>query len=155
MASLTSNLETFEKPGLVVSYKQSAAVIFKGALVGVNASGYLAGMSHAAASLKFVGVANEKIDNSAGAAGDKSLNVTKSGSFFSYGDERLGQGRNNAKAFLDEHPEMAKEIEGKVYAALGLDRDLVVPIERDADRSLPPEEMPDVPGVDAVEQAAA
>ena len=31
--------------------------------------------------------------------------VTKSGSFFSYGDERLGQGRGNAKAFLDEHPE--------------------------------------------------
>ena len=30
--------------------------------------------------------------------------VTKSGSFFSYGDERLGQGRNNAKAYLDEHP---------------------------------------------------
>ena len=37
--------------------------------------------------------------------------VTKSGSFFSYGDERLGQGRGNAKAFLDEHPETAKEIE--------------------------------------------
>src|SRR6266540_5385124 len=30
--------------------------------------------------------------------------VQKSGSFFSYGDERLGQGRNNAKAFLVEHP---------------------------------------------------
>ena len=29
--------------------------------------------------------------------------VTKSGSFFSYGDERLGQGRNNAKGYLDEH----------------------------------------------------
>ena len=51
--------------------------------------------------------------------------VTKSGSFFSYGDERLGQGRNNAKAFLDEHPEIAKEIEDKVYEALGIDRDLV------------------------------
>src|SRR6202048_1286659 len=55
--------------------------------------------------------------------------VTKSGSFFSYGDERLGQGRNNAKAFLDEHPETAREIENKVYAALGLSRDLVKPIE--------------------------
>ncbi len=58
--------------------------------------------------------------------------VTKSGSFFSYGDERLGQGRNNAKAFLVEHPEMAKEIEDKIYAALGLSRDLVAPIEGDA-----------------------
>ncbi len=55
--------------------------------------------------------------------------VTKSGSFFSYGDERLGQGRNNAKAFLDEHPEVAREIEDKVYEALGFERDLVVPIE--------------------------
>ncbi|MDP9344148.1 MAG: recombinase RecA [Actinomycetota bacterium] len=60
--------------------------------------------------------------------------VTKSGSFFSYGDERLGQGRNNAKAFLNEHVEIAKEIEAKIYAALGIDRDLVQPIEG----SLPP-----------------
>ena len=49
--------------------------------------------------------------------------VTKSGSFFSYGDERLGQGRNNAKAFLDENRERAKEIEDKIYEALGLSRD--------------------------------
>jgi len=55
--------------------------------------------------------------------------VTKSGSFFSYGDERLGQGRNNAKAFLVEHPEIAKEIEDKIYAALDLSRDLVAPID--------------------------
>ncbi len=56
--------------------------------------------------------------------------VTKSGSFFSYGDERLGQGRGNAKAFLDEHPETAAEIEAKVYAALGIGRDQVRAIER-------------------------
>jgi len=57
--------------------------------------------------------------------------VTKSGSFFSYGDERIGQGRANAKVHLDEHPEVAKEIEAKVYEALGLDRDSVKPIEGD------------------------
>jgi recombination protein RecA len=57
--------------------------------------------------------------------------ITKSGSFFSYGDERLGQGRNNAKTFLDEHPEMGKELEAKIYDALGLSRDLVKPIEHD------------------------
>src|SRR5687767_2415960 len=49
--------------------------------------------------------------------------IAKSGSFFSYNDERLGQGRNNAKAFLDEHPEIAKELENKVWEALGLSRD--------------------------------
>jgi recombination protein RecA len=57
--------------------------------------------------------------------------VGKSGSFFSYGDERLGQGRNNAKGYLDEHPEVAKEIEDKIYEALGLSRDLVAPIDGD------------------------
>jgi recombination protein RecA len=64
--------------------------------------------------------------------------VSKSGSFFSYGSERLGQGRNNAKGFLDEHQEIAKEIEAKVYAALGIGQDLVAPIERDDDVALPP-----------------
>jgi recombination protein RecA len=64
--------------------------------------------------------------------------VSKSGSFFSYGEDRLGQGRNNAKGFLDANPEIASEIEAKVYAALGVDRDLVAPIDRD--------EVP--PGVD-------
>jgi recombination protein RecA len=59
--------------------------------------------------------------------------VTKSGSFFSYGDERLGQGRNNAKAYLDEHPEISKEIEAKVYEILGVNQDLVEPIENDID----------------------
>jgi recombination protein RecA len=57
--------------------------------------------------------------------------VTKSGSFFSYGDERLGQGRNNAKAYLDTHQEVAKEIEAKVYETLGVNQDLVEPIEND------------------------
>jgi recombination protein RecA len=66
--------------------------------------------------------------------------VTKSGSFFSYGDERLGQGRNNAKGFLDEHPEIAKEIEDKIYAALGIDRDAAAAIEA-ADEVAP--EMPE------------
>jgi recombination protein RecA len=54
--------------------------------------------------------------------------VTKSGSFFSYGGERLGQGRGNAKGYLDENPAVASEIEAKVYAAIELDRDLVTPI---------------------------
>src|SRR5947209_11237294 len=57
--------------------------------------------------------------------------VTKSGSFFSYKDERLGQGRGNAKAYLDERPEMAQAIQEQVYAALGIDRSLVAPIDRE------------------------
>ena len=64
-------------------------------------------------------------------SGSSTTIVTKSGSFFSYGEERLGQGRNNAKAYLDEHPEIAKEIEAKVYEVLGVNQDLVEPIEHD------------------------
>jgi recombination protein RecA len=48
--------------------------------------------------------------------------VQKSGAFFSYDGERLGQGRNNAKAFLRENPAMVAEIEGKIYGALGIER---------------------------------
>ena len=55
--------------------------------------------------------------------------VGKSGSFFSYGEERLGQGRSNAKTYLIEHPDLAKEIEQRIYAAVGVSNALVMPIE--------------------------
>ena len=45
--------------------------------------------------------------------------VQKSGSFFSFCDDRLGQGRNNVKAYLRENPEIARTIELKVYDAVG------------------------------------
>src|SRR6476660_550118 len=48
--------------------------------------------------------------------------VQKSGAFFSYDGERLGQGRNNAKAFLRENASMAAEIEAKIYSALDIAR---------------------------------
>ena len=47
--------------------------------------------------------------------------VDKSGSWFSYGDERIGQGRENAKTFLKQNTAMASEIEDKIRAAHGLD----------------------------------
>ena len=47
--------------------------------------------------------------------------VQKSGAWFSYGDERIGQGRENAKAFLRDHPALALEVEDKIRAAHGLD----------------------------------
>ncbi|PIE07232.1 MAG: recombinase RecA [Rhodobacterales bacterium] len=50
--------------------------------------------------------------------------VEKSGAWFSYGDERIGQGRENAKNFLRENPRMALEIEDKIRAAHGLDFDM-------------------------------
>ncbi|AVO39864.1 recombinase RecA [Pukyongiella litopenaei] len=57
--------------------------------------------------------------------------VEKSGSWFSYGDERIGQGRENAKSYLREHARVALEIEDKIRAAHGLDFDM--PPELDGD----------------------
>ena len=49
--------------------------------------------------------------------------VQKSGSFFSYGELRLGQGRNNSKQFLRENPKIADEIEEKIFAKVKIERD--------------------------------
>ncbi|MBN1190862.1 MAG: recombinase RecA [Dehalococcoidales bacterium] len=43
--------------------------------------------------------------------------INKSGAFFSFGDVRLGQGRENAKTYLSQHPELAEEIERKIRAS--------------------------------------
>jgi recombination protein RecA len=50
--------------------------------------------------------------------------VDKSGAWFSYGSERIGQGRENAKNFLKENRGIAYEIEDKIRAAHGLDFDM-------------------------------
>jgi recombination protein RecA len=44
--------------------------------------------------------------------------VEKSGAWYSYEKDRIGQGKENARAFLEEHPEMAAEIEGRLRALL-------------------------------------
>jgi recombination protein RecA len=46
--------------------------------------------------------------------------VIKSGAWFAYGDVRLGQGRENAKQFLRDNPDLAAELEGKLRVALNL-----------------------------------
>jgi recombination protein RecA len=46
--------------------------------------------------------------------------VEKSGAWYSYNGERIGQGKDNARNYLKEHPELAREIENKVRAALGV-----------------------------------
>jgi len=46
--------------------------------------------------------------------------INKAGSWYSYGDEKIGQGKENVKKFLNDNPEKAKEIEAKIRAeALG------------------------------------
>ena len=46
--------------------------------------------------------------------------ITKSGSWFSYGDVRLGQGRDNAIQYLKEHPDIAQELEERVREKAGI-----------------------------------
>ena len=62
--------------------------------------------------------------------------VEKSGSWFSYGDERIGQGRENAKVFLKENKDIAWQIEDKIRAAHGLDFDAEEIDEADLDEGL-------------------
>ena len=54
--------------------------------------------------------------------------VEKSGAWYAYGTERIGQGRENAKRFLQENAAMADEIETKLRVALGL----TAPLEAEA-----------------------
>jgi recombination protein RecA len=74
--------------------------------------------------------------------------VQKSGSFFSYGELRLGQGRNNAKQYLAENPELASEVEGKIYETLGIDRPA-------APKPVPIAEAPEAPEKPAAEERKA
>jgi recombination protein RecA len=46
--------------------------------------------------------------------------IDKSGAWFSYKDERIGQGRENAKTFLKEHQDIAREIEEKILERAGI-----------------------------------
>ena len=64
--------------------------------------------------------------------------VEKSGSWYSYNGERIGQGKDNARTFLVERPELAHEIENKVRASLGV-------------RELPPMGAEPAPKLKAVE----
>ncbi len=52
---------------------------------------------------------------------DKGL-IEKSGTWFSYGKERIGQGRENSRLYLKEHPDVAGDIQTRLLADLGLAR---------------------------------
>ena len=69
--------------------------------------------------------------------------VGKSGAWYSYGDERIGQGRENTKEFLKNHPEMAFEIENRIREAAGLTAFEAAPQTEDI---LKPEGDPDSVG---------
>jgi recombination protein RecA len=67
--------------------------------------------------------------------------IKKSGAWYSYGDQRIGQGRENAKGFLDENPDVAQEVEAKVRAALGIGPSVVPEAAEESERK--PEKNPE------------
>ena len=69
--------------------------------------------------------------------------VEKSGAWYSYNDERIGQGRENARQFLKENPDVREQLANAVYAAKGLKRLVRV----DAESAETSEEAPPVPAV--------
>src|SRR5581483_11763817 len=46
--------------------------------------------------------------------------IDKSGAWYSYGKERIGQGKDNTRDYLRDHPELAQEIEAKIRAEIGV-----------------------------------
>jgi recombination protein RecA len=85
--------------------------------------------------------------------------VDKSGSWFSYGDLRLGQGKENSRMFLLENTDIAEEIETRLRTTLGLlPEEDAEPASPDAPESAGPAESagePDVAASSAPTQAAA
>ena len=63
--------------------------------------------------------------------------VEKSGAWFSYGGERIGQGRENARDFLKAHPDMLGEVEARLYDKFGVVKSLPppAPVELDEKRA--------------------
>jgi recombination protein RecA len=55
--------------------------------------------------------------------------VDKAGAWFSYGDSKIGQGKENSKVFLKDNPEVATEIEGKILDAMGVNGDEFMPVD--------------------------
>jgi recombination protein RecA len=67
--------------------------------------------------------------------------VRKSGAWYTYDDDQLGQGRENAKRFLRENPEVAMQLQARVLAAVGLNGDRPRAVEETADDEEPEAEM--------------
>ena len=59
--------------------------------------------------------------------------VDKSGAWYAYNGDKIGQGKDNAREYLKEHPEIAREIEAKVRAAVGVNASGTAPVIDDAE----------------------
>ena len=75
--------------------------------------------------------------------------IHKSGAWFSYGDQRIGQGRENTRKFLKENPETAAEIDKLVRAELmGKNAPIVQSTSDDDEEKSADDSMDDLPNLD-------
>jgi recombination protein RecA len=77
--------------------------------------------------------------------GSKAGVVEKSGAWFSFKGERIGQGRENAKLYLKEHPKIAAEIEAAIRTSAGLGDKLMA--DPEGEEAAEADEGPDADGV--------
>ena len=61
--------------------------------------------------------------------------IDKAGAWFSYGDTKIGQGRENSKVFLKDNPEIAREIENKILESMGVNDAIISGSADDMDES--------------------
>jgi recombination protein RecA len=59
-------------------------------------------------------------------ASDQGL-IAKSGAWYSHGSDRIAQGRENAKTYLKDHPELADDLEKQIRAAHGMPLETTIP----------------------------
>ena len=72
--------------------------------------------------------------------------VEKSGSWFSFEGERIGQGRENARTYLEQHPELMEKIEGMILAKHNIKRTLAMPgaeTQKATAQAAPAEKVPE------------
>jgi len=68
--------------------------------------------------------------------------IKKSGAWYTYEGEQLGQGRENAKAFLSENPEIMVEVSERIRLQVGIDVDPEAEAEGALDGELDPDDLP-------------
>jgi recombination protein RecA len=81
--------------------------------------------------------------------------IKKSGTWYSYGEERLGQGKEAARRFLKDNPSITAEIDAKIRAHFDVTKDETAVDHAATDKPVPPPEEPAASGVKAAVPAAA
>jgi len=82
--------------------------------------------------------------------------IKKSGAWYSYNEEKVGQGRDNAREYIEQHPDFAKELEVKLRAQIFPGREFPKPAAASAKTAQAPKIEPAIknaPAVDTVKEA--